>query len=74
MEFHFEFGFKESNLVRISFHGGAVINTLRENAFLIGITKRKQNVLEFVKPVAFLETILKIKFRLDSAFAQHSTS
>ena len=51
MKLNFEFGFKESNLMRRSFHGGAaVINTLSENASLEGIAcKTKATNSEFVK-------------------------
>ena len=50
MKITFEFGFKESNLMRRSFHGGAMISTLWENAFLEGMThKTKAKILKFVK-------------------------
>ena len=50
MKTTFEFGFKESNLMRRSFHGGAMISTLWENAFLEGMThKTKAKILKFVK-------------------------
>ena len=50
MKITFEFGFKESNLMRRSFHGGAMTSTLWENAFLEGMThKTKAKILKFVK-------------------------
>ena len=50
MKINFEFGFKESNLIRGSFHIGAVIKALWENAFLEGITLQNESKnSEFVK-------------------------